>query len=140
MKVKIKKILPSITVPSYAHPGDAGLDLHSLEEYELQRGESKIFPLGFALELPDGYMAIVKDKSSLPKNAQIHTMGGVFDSGFRGEYNVNLINLGKKAYRIKKNDKIAQLVIVPVARVELKESDTLNETSRGLGQFGSTGR
>ena len=79
-------------MPSYAHRGDAGLDVYSLEECELKPGERKIFNLGFALEFPEGYAAIVKDKSSLPKNAGIHTMGGVFDAGYRGEYNVNLIN------------------------------------------------
>ncbi len=128
--------------PSYGHPGeDAGLDLYALEDYELQPGERKIFNLGFALEIPQGYAAIVKDKSSLPKNGGLHTMGGVFDSGYRGEYNVNLVNLGNETYKIEKNHKIAQLVILPVAFVELIEVQELDGTSsRGTGQFGSTGK
>jgi len=127
-------------MPSYAHRGDAGLDVYSLEECELKPGERKIFNLGFALEFPEGYAAIVKDKSSLPKNAGIHTMGGVFDAGYRGEYNVNLINLGSDVYRIHKGDKLAQIVIFPIATAEFEEVSELSSTARGEGRFGSTGK
>ncbi|MEK7091380.1 MAG: dUTP diphosphatase [Patescibacteria group bacterium] len=140
MEIKIKKLVPDLKVPSYAHPGDVGLDLFSLEDYELQPGERRIFPVGFALEFSTGYAAIVKDKSSLPKNGGVHTMGGVFDAGYRGEYNVNLINLGSAAYQIKTGDKIAQLLIVPVEIAQIEEVTELSETSRGTGNFGSTGR
>ncbi len=140
MKVKIKKLKPDAIIPSYAHPGDVGLDLYSLEDYELKPGENKIFFLGFALEFPNGFAAIVKDKSSLPKNGSIHTMGGVYDAGYRGEYNVNLINLGKKSYFIEKGNKIAQLIIIPIELAELKETVDLSESERGQGNFGSTGK
>jgi len=140
MKVKIKKINSDAIIPSYAHPGDAGLDLHSLINYELKPGERKIFDLGFALEFEPGYVALVKDKGSLPKKAGLHTMGGVFDSGYRGEYNVNLINLSDKSYQIKKGDKIAQLVIMPIVEAKLEETKELEDSSRGQGRFGSTGR
>lgn len=114
--------------------------MYSLEDRELKPGERAIFFVGFALEFPVGYAAIVKDKSGLPKNAGIHTMGGVYDAGYRGEYNVNLINLGSEPYSIKKGDKIAQLVIFPVAIAELEEVSELSSTSRGEGRFGSTGK
>lgn len=140
MKLKIKKLYSDTKLPNYAHPGDVGLDLFSREDYELKPGERKIFFVGFALEFENGYAAIVKDKSSLPKNAGIHTMGGVFDAGYRGEYNVQLINLGSEAYKIKSGDKIAQLVIFPVMIAELEEVNELNQTSRGEGRFGSTGK
>jgi dUTP pyrophosphatase len=143
MKVRIKKLFPDSKPPSYAHLGDVGMDLYSREDYEMKPGERKIFFVGFALEFPTGYAALVKDKSSLPKNAGIHTMGGVFDAGYRGEYNVNLINLGSDSYHISKGDKIAQLVIFPVAIAELEElaeGQSLSETSRGEGRFGSTGK
>ena len=140
LKIKIKKLNPAAIIPSYAHPGDVGLDLFSLEEYELKPGERKIFMNGFALEFPEGFAAVIKDKGSLPKNGGIHTMGGVFDAGFRGEYNVMLINLGDKPYQILKVDKIAQLVILPVIIAQLEETDNLSETPRGTGRFGSTGR
>lgn len=140
MKVKIKKLDAEAKLPSYAHPGDAGLDLYSLEDYILKPGERHIFFSGFALEFRDGYVARVLDKSGLPKNYGLHTMGGVFDAGYRGEYNVNLINLGNEPYQIKKGDKIAQLLIIPCLSAELKEVDELSETSRGEGRFGSSGR
>jgi dUTP pyrophosphatase len=111
-----------------------------LADYDLKSGERQIFPVGFALEFPTGYAAIVKDKSSLPKNGGIQTMGGVFDAGYRGEYNVNLINLGSETYQIKKGDKIAQLVIFPVEIAQLEEVSELSDSSRGTGNFGSTGR
>lgn len=140
MKVKIKKIKPEAITPTYAHPGDAGLDLYSLEDYELKPGKRKIFDLGFALEFPAGHVACVMDKGSLPKNAGLHVMGGVFDAGYRGEYNVNLINLADQPYGISQGDKIAQLVIMPIAQAELEETDQLTKTSRDQGRFGSTGK
>src|SRR3989338_4232671 len=115
MNVKIKKLNPNAKLPTYAHPGDVGMDLYALEDYTLHSGERKIFPVGFALEFDHGYAAIVKDKSSLPKEYGVHTMGGVFDAGYRGEYNVQLIHLGDKPCEIKKGQKIAQLIIFPVA-------------------------
>lgn len=140
MQIKIKKLNPEAIIPSYAHPGDAGLDLHSLEDYELQPGERRDFDMGFAIEFPDSYAAIVKDKGGLSKKAGIHTMGGVCDAGYRGEYSIVLINLSDKPYKIQKYDKIAQLVIFPVAIAELKQVDELSESQRGKGRFGSTGR
>ncbi|MCE9628424.1 MAG: dUTP diphosphatase [Candidatus Vogelbacteria bacterium] len=140
MNLKIKKLNPEAKLPSYAHPGDVGLDLFSLERYELQPGERRIFFLGFALEFPNGFAVLVKDKGSLPKNGGIHTMGGVYDAGYRGEYNVNLINLGQEPYVIEKGDKIAQLVVMPVEIATLEEVEEMSESSRGDGRFGSTGR
>ncbi len=140
MEIKIKKINPEAKLPSYAHSGDVGLDLYSLEDCVLKPGERKVFFVGFAMEFSEGYAAIVKDKSGLPKNHGIHTMGGVYDAGYRGEYNVNLINLSSEPYEIKKGDKIAQLVIFPVVIAKLMEVSELSETSRGEGRFGSTGK
>ena len=140
MKIKIKKLNLEAKLPNYAHPGDVGLDLYSLEDYDLKPGERKIFFVGFALEFPEGYAVIVKDKGSLPNKAGLHTMGGVYDAGYRGEYNVNLINLGQDAYHIEKGDKIAQLVIYPVIIAELEEVENLADSHRGEGRFGSTGK
>jgi len=140
MQIKIKRLKPEAKLPTYAHPGDVGMDLYSLEDHILVPGERKIFFVGFALEFETGYAAIVKDKSSLPKNGGIHTMGGVFDAGYRGEYNVQLINLGQEPYKIETGNKIAQLIIYPVAIAELQEVNELTEAQRGLGSFGSTGK
>ena len=140
MRIKIKRLNDEAKLPFYAHPGDVGMDLFSMEDYILMPGERKIFDLGFAMEFETGHVAIVKDKSSLPKNGGIHTMGGVFDAGYRGEYNVQLINLGQEPYEIEKGNKLAQLIIYPVIIAELEEAQTLSESARGTGNFGSTGK
>lgn len=140
MEIKIKRLHPDTKLPNYAHPGDVGLDLYSLEEYTLQPGERKVFVNGFALEFENGYAAIVKDKGGPPFHHGLHTMGGVFDAGFRGEYNVCLINLGQEVCTIEKGQKIAQLIIYPVAIAELQEVDELSDSSRGEGKLGSTGK
>lgn len=140
MNIKIKRLNIDAVIPSYAHPGDVGMDVYSLEDYELTPMERKIFPVGFAMEFPEGFAAIIKDKSSLSMKYGIHTMGGVFDAGYRGEYNVNLINLGGETYKISKGDKIAQIIIYPVVIAGLEEVSELSESSRGEGRFGSTGK
>lgn len=140
MKVKLKKLNPDATLPSYAHPGDVGLDVYSLEDHELKPGERHIFFVGFAMEFPVGYASIVKDKSGLPKNGGIHTMGGVYDAGYRGEYNINLINLGDEPYKINKGDKIAQILILPIELAQFEEVEELSDSKRGEGRFGSTGK
>ncbi len=139
MKIKIKKLKENAKLPKYHHPGDVGMDLYSMEEYTVKPGERHYFYHGFALEFPEGYAAIVKDKSSISK-AGLHSMGGVFDAGFRGEYNTLLVNLSDESYTVEVGDKVAQLVIFPVAISELEEVDELGNSSRGLGGFGSTGR
>jgi len=140
MKIKIKKLFDDTKMPTYAHPGDVGMDLYAREDYDLKPGERKVFFVGFALEFENGFAAIVKDKGSLPNKAGVHTMGGVFDAGYRGEYNVQLINLGSETYHISKGDKIAQLVIYPVVIADLEGVSELSDSSRGEGRFGSTGK
>jgi dUTP pyrophosphatase len=137
--VKIKRLHPEAKLPSYAHPGDVGMDVYSLEEKILKPDEHHIFVVGFAMEFPVGYAAIVKDKSGISK-AGLHTMGGVFDAGFRGEYNVHLVNLSDVSYIVEVGDKIAQIVIYPVEIPTLQEVSELSESSRGAGCFGSTGK
>jgi len=101
-------------------------------------GQHRFFH-GFAMEFEEGFAAIVKDKSSISK-AGLTQMGGVFDAGYRGEYNTHLVNLGNEPYTVEEGDKVAQLVIVPVVIAEIEEADTLSDSSRGMGAFGSTGR
>jgi dUTP pyrophosphatase len=136
---KIKKINPEAKLPTYAHPGDVGMDVCSLEEKNLMPGEHHIFFLGFAAEFPEGFATIVKDKGSIAKIG-LHVTGGVFDAGYRGEYNIHLVNLGDQPYIVEKGDKIAQLVVFPVEIVSLEEVSELSSSSRGEGRWGSTGR
>jgi len=139
MKIKVKKLKDDAKLPTYAHPGDVGMDLYAMETVTIAPGEHYRFWHGFALEFEDGYAAIVKDKSSISK-AGLHTMGGVFDAGYRGEYNTHLVNLSKESYTVEAGDKVSQLIIYPIAIAELEVSDTLNESARGEGGFGSTGK
>jgi dUTP pyrophosphatase len=138
-QLKVKKLHPEAKLPSYAHPGDVGLDMYALENFEVKPGEHVRVNHGFALEFQEGYGAFVMDKSSVSK-AGLKTLGGVFDAGYRGEYNTQLVNLGTETYHIEKGDKVSQLVISPVVIAELEETDTLGESSRGEGRFGSTGK
>lgn len=139
MKIKVKKLKENAKLPKYHHPGDVGMDLYSMEEVTIPPMGHYRFFHGFALEFPEGNAGIIMDKSSISKAGLIH-MGGVFDAGYRGEYNTHLVNLGSEPYTVEEGDKVSQLVIVPVVIAELEETDTLNESSRGMGAFGSTGR
>ena len=139
MKLKIRKMNDEVKMPSYAHPGDVGLDMYSLEDKILGPGEHHIFFCGFGMEFPEGFAAIVKDKGSISK-AGLHTMGGVYDAGYRGEYNVHLVNLSDEEYEIEKGDKIAQVIMYPVEIADIEEVEELSESVRGEGRFGSTGK
>jgi len=139
MKLKIKKLNENAKLPQYYHPGDVGMDLFALETITLKPMERHIFYHGFALEFPDGFAAIVKDKSGVAKSG-LHTMGGVYDAGFRGEYNTQLINLSAESYNVEAGDKISQLIIYPIVIAELEEVSELSESARGTGNFGSTGK
>lgn len=126
-------------MPKYHHLGDVGMDLYSMETVTVKPGEHHRFWHGFALEFGEGYGALIMDKGSISK-AGLKTMGGVFDAGYRGEYNTHLVNLSDKSYTFEEGDKVAQLVIVPVVIAQLEETDTLGESARGEGKFGSTGK
>lgn len=139
MKIKIKKLKENAKLPQYANPGDVGMDMYAMETVTIPPMGHYRFWHGFALEFSVGYAAIVKDKSSVSK-AGLHTMGGVFDAGYRGEYNTHLVNLSGESYTVEEGDKVAQLVIYPVAIAELEEVDILSESVRGEGAFGSTGK
>ncbi len=139
MKIKIKKLKDGAKLPKYAHSGDVGMDMFAMETVTIKPGEHYRLWHGFAMEFPEGYMAKVFDKSSISK-AGLHTLGGVFDAGYRGEYNTHLVNLSSEPYTVEVGDKVSQIVIVPVAIAEIEETDTLSESARGEGGFGSTGR
>ncbi len=139
MIIKIKRLSPQAILPDYSHPGDAGCNLYALDDDTLQPGEVKRFDFGFAMELPLGYAAITFDRSSFGVKG-IHNLGGLFDAGYRGEYNCHLINLTKQPLEIKKGEKICQLMIFPVAAAVWQEADELSDSSRGNGRLGSTGK
>ena len=139
MKIKVKKLKPDAKLPKYHHPGDVGMDLYSMEHVTIPPMGQHRFWHGFALEFPEGYGGIIMDKGSISKAGLAH-MGGVYDAGYRGEYNTLLVNLSDKSYTFEEGDKVAQLVILPVEIVDLEEVESLSESVRGEGRFGSTGK
>ncbi len=140
MELKIKKLSADALLPSYAHSNDAGMDVFTPVEFSLEPGERKLIPLGFAMEFSDDHVARCLDKSGLASKHGIHTLAGVMDASYRGEINVALINLGQEPYTFSKGDKIAQIVMTPISHASIIEVDTLSETTRGEGGFGSTGK
>ncbi|TXH08236.1 MAG: dUTP diphosphatase [Candidatus Moraniibacteriota bacterium] len=139
MNIQVKKLHPDAIVPSFAHPGDAGMDLFSVEDLVIAPGARASVPTGIAIALPDGYVSLVWDKSGPSHKFGVKTLGGVLDSGYRGEYLIGLVNLGQEDFEIKKGQKIAQLLIQRVERPDIEEVDELEETIRGARGFGSTG-
>jgi len=140
MKIKIKKIHPDAQIPHYAHHGDAGMDLYTIDTFELEPGERKSIALGISIEIPDGYVGLIWDKSGLSHKYGIKNFGGVIDSGYRGEIHAGVMNLSGKFFRFEKGHKIAQLLIQKIEMVSFEEVDDLSESVRGNGGFGSTGK
>ncbi len=140
MKLRIKKIHPDARIPAFAHPGDAGMDLYVPERVTLSPGQRKSIGLGIALEIPDGYVGLLWDKSSLSHKYGVKSFGGVVDAGYRGEIHAGVINLSKETYIFEKGHKIIQLLIQKVERPIVEEAETLSETVRGENGFGSSGK
>jgi dUTP pyrophosphatase len=138
MELKVKKIHPEAKLPVYGHPGDAGFDLFSCVDLVLGPGEVKAVPTGLKMAIPRGFVGLIWDKSGISLKG-VHKLAGVVDAGYRGEVQVVMINLGREAYAIKTGMKIAQMLVQPVQEVAIRETDDLDDTSRGEGGFGSTG-
>jgi dUTP pyrophosphatase len=132
-----------LPLPSYATPHSSGLDLAAAveEPLVLQPGQRALVPTGFRFEIPPGYEGQVRPRSGLALRSGISMVNspGTIDADYRGELKVILINLGEEPFVVNRGDRIAQLVIAPVARAELRESASLAETARGDGGFGHTG-
>ncbi|MGA2361761.1 MAG: dUTP diphosphatase [Candidatus Aminicenantales bacterium] len=138
MELKVKRIHPDAKVPVYGHPGDAGMDLFAVVDRTLAPGEVFAVPTGIQVAIPAGTVGLIWDKSGVSLKG-VHRLAGVVDAGYRGEVQVVMINLGKQPFAVKKGMKIAQMLIQPVTGVRIVESETLDDTSRGEGGFGSTG-
>ena len=139
MQLKIRRIDKMLPLPCYAKKSDAALDLRSSIDCVIKPNESKTIPSGIAVEIPQGYFGSVRDRSGLASKFAIHTLAGVIDSGYRGEIGIVLINLGKEDFKITKSDRIAQIIIQPILQPEIVEVESLDESDRGIGGFGSTG-
>ena len=128
-------------LPEYATPGSAGVDLRASEECVLLPGERALVPTGIRIALPAGYEAQVRPRSglTLKHGVVLPNSPGTIDSDYRGEIKVIVLNLSDTPFTIKPGDRIAQMVVAPISRVEWVESDALDETIRGENGFGSTG-
>ncbi|MBU1039389.1 dUTP diphosphatase [Patescibacteria group bacterium] len=141
MKLLVKKLDARAKVPSYVHPYDAGLDLFALEDYVVPAGQRLTdIRTGIAMVIPEGYVGLCWDKSGLAAKAGLKVMAGVIDSGFRGELKLVVFNTSNQDYTFKAGEKVMQILIQPVLSVEVEEVEDLDDTSRGQGSWGSTGK
>ncbi|HWB68777.1 MAG TPA: dUTP diphosphatase [Solirubrobacterales bacterium] len=143
MELPVLKLKEEAILPSRAHPGDAGLDLYACEAAHLGPGERWGIGTGVAVEIPEGMAGLVLPRSGLASKHGIALVNapGLIDAGYRGEIRVLLLNTDPaEVFRVQPGDRIAQLVIAPVALLEPVETTALGESARGEGGFGSSGR
>jgi len=141
MQLKVKRLSPSATLPAQAHPGDAGLDLYSAVDLDIEPGDARLVGTGLALELPPGTEAQVRPRSGLALKHSVTVLNtpGTIDEGYRGELGVILINHGRTVFAVRHGMKVAQLVVKPTLAVDVVTVETLSDTPRGSGGFGSSG-
>jgi dUTP pyrophosphatase len=140
--ITVHRLDPGLPLPEYAHPGDAGADLYTAVDVVLAPGERSTVPTGLAIALPDGYAAFVHPRSGLAARCGLTIVNapGTVDAGYRGEIKVTLLNTDSaNPVKLTRGDRIAQLVVQRVERAVFVEADTLPESARGAGGFGSTG-
>jgi dUTP pyrophosphatase len=142
VRVLLQRIDAELPAPTYAHPGDAGADLVTAVDVDLMPGERTVVPTGVAIALPPGHAAFVHPRSGLAARAGLALVNapGTIDEGYRGEIKVIVVNLDpREPIRLRRGDRIAQLVVQPVVRAEFVDVDDLPESARAEGGFGSTG-
>ncbi|MFE5136736.1 dUTP diphosphatase [Streptomyces fagopyri] len=140
--VLIRRVDPEVPLPEYAHPGDAGADLRTTEERELNPGERAVLPTGVSIALPEGYVAFVHPRSGLAARCGVALVNapGTVDAGYRGEIKVIVVNLDPyESVRFERFDRIAQLVVQQVEKVRFHEVAELPGSARAAGGLGSTG-
>ncbi len=140
MQLPIKKLHSVAKLPTYAHDTDAGMDLYALEAVTVEVGQRVQIKTGIAMAIPAGYVGLVWDKSGVSHKGGLKTLGGVVDAGYRGEIMVGLYNAGNAPYHFEAGDKVAQMLIQKIEQPTFVEVDELDETKRGQGAFGSTGK
>lgn len=138
--LKIKKIHPDAKVPTYAHPGDAGMDLYALAKTVIRPRQRVLIPTGLAFQLPKGTVGLIWDKSGLSTKYGVKVLAGVLDEGYRGELLVALTNLGSTSVTFQAGDKVAQMLIQQVHQPKISVVAELTATVRGAKGFGSSGR
>lgn len=139
--LKIKKLNEDAIIPNFAHKGDAGMDLYSIEEVNIPSTESRLIKTGISIQLPKNTEAQVRPRSGLALKHSVTVLNtpGTIDEGYRGEIGIILINHSKEEFTVTKGMKIAQMVVKPIYDINIEEVKELNDTDRGQGGFGSTG-
>ena len=143
MRVSFRKSDPEAMLPTYAHPGDAGMDVRSIETCTLAPGARRLVRTGLVMMLPSDAEAQVRPRSGLALQHGVTVLNapGTIDAGYRGEVGVVLANFGERPFVVEKGMKIAQIVVAPVTRAEIVEVfEDGPATERGTGGFGSTGK
>ena len=144
VKVLVKKLEPSVKLPSYKTNGASGMDLMAYidKSIELKPGESCLVPTGLSVAFPQEYEIQIRPRSGLAAKNNISVLNtpGTIDSDYRGEIKVILFNHGNKGFKINNSDRIAQMILTPVIKMDLDETNELPESIRGAGGFGSTGK
>jgi len=142
-EILIKRLSDKVVMPKYETEGSSGLDLaaHINESVEIKPGSTAIIPTGLAVSIPKSFEIQIRPRSGLAAKNQISVLNtpGTIDADYRGELKVILINLGTKSFLVENGARIAQMVLCPVVKADLKEVKTLDDTKRGSGGFGSTG-
>lgn len=141
MTLAIRRIDPAAQLPTYAHPGDAGMDVRSIETVTLRPGDRALVRTGLVFQLPPDAEAQVRPRSGLALKHGVTVLNapGTIDAGYRGEVGVILVNLGAEPFTVEKGMKVAQVVVAPVAWAEIVEVAETDTTERGADGFGSTG-
>lgn len=139
MKIKVKKLKEDAKLPTKGHPGDAGMDFYAMEDIIFLAGKQTRVHTGVAIEIPEGYVGLIWDKSSVSFNMGLKVMGGVIDASYRGEIIMNLLNVGDKEVKMEKGQKVAQMIIQKFEDCDIVEVSELSDTVRGVGREGSTG-
>ena len=138
--ITVKKLHPLAKIPEYGRKGDAAFDFFSCEDVTLLSGKRAVIHTGIALEFPEDFCLIIKDRSGLSFTHGLTVLGGVFDSNYRGEYKILLLNTSEISYDVKKGDKIAQGILFQRPLVSFIEKDELSDSNRSSSGFGSSGR
>lgn len=139
MQIKVKKINKDAKLPTHGHPGDAGMDFYCAEDVIFPAGKQAGVHTGIAVEIPEGHVGLLWDKSSISFNLGLKVMGGVIDSSYRGEVIMNLLNTSNKDVLLPKGHKVAQMLIQKFEHCDILEVSELSQTVRGHGREGSTG-
>lgn len=139
MQLKVKKLDPEAKLPTHGHPGDAGIDFYALEDVVFSPGAQMRVRTGVAVEIPEGYVGLIWDKSRISFQLGLTVVGGVIDAGFRGELVMSFVNITPKEVILGKGQKMSQMIIQKFEHCDIIEAQELSETVRGAGREGSTG-